>query len=48
MIKINKQGEGPPSREALLTEDVRKRMMAEAYRRQEQLKVSDVEFRLKI
>ncbi|XP_039963998.1 cilia- and flagella-associated protein 298 [Bactrocera tryoni] len=38
VVKINKQGEGPPGREAVLTEDMRKRMMAEAYRRQEQLK----------
>lgn len=42
VVKINKQGEGPPGREAVLTEDMRKRMMAEAYRRQEQLKVSGV------
>ncbi|XP_054732007.1 cilia- and flagella-associated protein 298 isoform X2 [Anastrepha obliqua] len=38
VVKINKHGEGPPSREAVLTEDIRKRMMAEAYRRQEELK----------
>ncbi|XP_017486593.1 PREDICTED: UPF0769 protein CG18675-like, partial [Rhagoletis zephyria] len=38
VVKINKHGEGPPGREAVLTEDMRRRMMAQAYRRQEELK----------
>ncbi|XP_020715043.1 UPF0769 protein CG18675-like [Ceratitis capitata] len=43
VVKLNKQGEGPPSREAVLTEDIRKRMMADAYRRQEELKINNRE-----
>lgn len=38
-MKIAKQGEGAPGREQVITEDVRKRLMADAYRRQEELKV---------
>ncbi|XP_055911852.1 cilia- and flagella-associated protein 298-like isoform X2 [Eupeodes corollae] len=38
VVKLVKLGEGPPGREAIITEDVRKRMMADAYRRQEELK----------
>ncbi|XP_067648128.1 cilia- and flagella-associated protein 298 [Eurosta solidaginis] len=40
VVKLNKHGDGPPGREAVLTEEIRKRMMADAFRRQEELKVS--------
>ncbi|XP_055846162.1 cilia- and flagella-associated protein 298 [Episyrphus balteatus] len=42
VIKLTKLGEGPPGREAVITEDIRKRMMADAYRRQEELKVGQM------
>ncbi|XP_037930711.1 cilia- and flagella-associated protein 298-like [Teleopsis dalmanni] len=41
VVKLNSIGEGPPGREPVLTEDIRRRMMADAYRRQEELKVSE-------
>lgn len=39
VAKLQKKGQGPPSREPVFTEDDKKRMMAQAYRRQEELKV---------
>ncbi|XP_061393432.1 cilia- and flagella-associated protein 298-like [Musca vetustissima] len=38
VVKLNRHGEGPPSREPVITDELRKRMMADAYRRQEELK----------
>lgn len=38
VVKLNRHGEGPPSREPVITDEIRKRMMADAYRRQEELK----------
>lgn len=40
MVKLNQLGEGPPAREQVITEQVRRQMMAAAYKRQEELKVS--------
>lgn len=38
IIKIQKKGQGPPSREPVFSEEQRKQMMAYAYRKQEDLK----------
>lgn len=38
IIKINKRGEGAPSREPVVTEEIQKQLMAQAYRRQQELK----------
>uniref|UniRef100_A0A1A9VCB9 Cilia- and flagella-associated protein 298 n=1 Tax=Glossina austeni TaxID=7395 RepID=A0A1A9VCB9_GLOAU len=38
VVKLNEHGQGPPGREPVITEDIRRRMMADAYRRQEELK----------
>lgn len=38
IVKINKRGEGAPGREPVVTEDLQKQLMAQAYRRQEELK----------
>uniref|UniRef100_A0A1A9X4G4 Uncharacterized protein n=1 Tax=Glossina brevipalpis TaxID=37001 RepID=A0A1A9X4G4_9MUSC len=38
VVKLNQHGEGPPGREPVITEDLRRRMMADSYRRQEELK----------
>lgn len=43
VVKLNSLGEGPPAREPVITEDVRKRMMADAYRRQEELKKLEID-----
>lgn len=43
VVKLNSLGEGPPSREPIITEDMRKRMMADAYRRQEELKKLEID-----
>ncbi|TMW43423.1 hypothetical protein DOY81_011496 [Sarcophaga bullata] len=43
VVKLNSLGEGPPSREPIITDDVRKRMMADAYRRQEELKKLEID-----
>ena len=40
LVKLTKSEEGPPGREQAINEDMRKRMMADAFRRQEELKVS--------
>ncbi len=39
MAKLQKKGQGAPAREPVFSEDEQKRMMAYAYRRQEELKV---------
>jgi hypothetical protein len=39
MVKLQKQGQGPPGREPVVSEEERKQMMLHAYRRQEELKV---------
>jgi cilia- and flagella-associated protein 298 len=41
LVKLVKCGEGPPGREQAITEEMRKQMMLQAYRRQEEIKVSD-------
>ncbi|XP_030561130.1 cilia- and flagella-associated protein 298 [Drosophila novamexicana] len=38
VVKLNQLGEGPPAREQVITEQVRRQMMAAAYKRQEELK----------
>lgn len=38
IVKLAKMGEGPPGREAVLSEEARKQMMLHQYRRQEELK----------
>ncbi|EDW79173.1 uncharacterized protein Dwil_GK12707 [Drosophila willistoni] len=38
VVKLNQLGEGPPGREAVISEQLRQQMMADAYRRQEELK----------
>lgn len=38
IIKINKRDEGAPGREPVMTEEIQKQLMAQAYRRQEELK----------
>ncbi|CAD7083352.1 unnamed protein product [Hermetia illucens] len=38
IVKISSRGQGPPGREPVLSEDARKQLMLQAYRRQEQLK----------
>ncbi|XP_065370128.1 cilia- and flagella-associated protein 298 [Calliphora vicina] len=43
VVKLNTLGEGIPSREPVITEDIRKRMMADAYRRQEELKKLEID-----
>ncbi|KAL0124249.1 hypothetical protein PUN28_006240 [Cardiocondyla obscurior] len=40
IVKLQKRGSGKPAREPLMSEDERKQLMLDAYRRQEQLKVS--------
>ena len=39
VVKLQKQGQGPPGREPVISEEERKQMMLHAYRRQEELKV---------
>lgn len=39
VVKLQKKGTGPPGREPIVTEDQKKQMMLQAYRRQEDLKV---------
>ncbi|XP_064541624.1 cilia- and flagella-associated protein 298 [Drosophila montana] len=39
VVKLNQLGEGPPAREQVMTEQVRRQMMAASYKRQEELKV---------
>lgn len=39
VVKLQKKGSGPPSREPVVTEDEKKKMMLQSYRRQEELKV---------
>jgi cilia- and flagella-associated protein 298 len=41
VVKLVKSGEGPPVREQVITEEVRKQLMLQSYRRQEEIKVSD-------
>ncbi|XP_017070542.1 cilia- and flagella-associated protein 298 [Drosophila eugracilis] len=38
VVKLNQLGEGPPAREAVISEPMRRQMMAESFRRQEELK----------
>lgn len=38
VAKLQKKGQGPPSREPVLTDDEKKHLMMQAYRRQEELK----------
>lgn len=38
VVKINQLGDGPPAREAVISEHIRRQMMADAFRRQEELK----------
>jgi len=40
VVKLQKRGTGPPGREPVVSEDQKKQMMLQAYRRQEELKVS--------
>ncbi|XP_017059372.1 cilia- and flagella-associated protein 298 [Drosophila ficusphila] len=40
VVKLNQLGEGPPGREAVISDPLRKQMMAEAFRRQEELKIN--------
>ncbi|XP_030380374.1 cilia- and flagella-associated protein 298 [Scaptodrosophila lebanonensis] len=40
VVKLNQLSEGTPGREPVISEQVRRQMMAEAYRRQEELKIS--------
>lgn len=44
IVKLAKHGEGAPGREPVINEETRKLMMMQAYRRQEELKVSDYFF----
>jgi hypothetical protein len=39
IVKLQKQGQGAPGREPVISEEERKQMMLHAYRRQEELKV---------
>ncbi|EDV40535.2 uncharacterized protein Dana_GF10560 [Drosophila ananassae] len=39
VVKINQLGDGPPAREAVISEHIRRQMMADAFRRQEELKL---------
>lgn len=41
IVKLQKRGAGKPAREPLMSEEERKQLMLHAYRRQEQLKVSE-------
>jgi hypothetical protein len=41
ILKLQKQGQGAPGREPVISEEERKQMMLHAYRRQEELKVRD-------
>jgi len=41
IVKLQKQGQGAPGREPVISEEERKQMMLHAYRRQEELKVWD-------
>lgn len=41
IIKLQKRGGGRPAREPLMSEEERKQLMLHAYKRQEQLKVSE-------
>lgn len=41
IVKLAKSAEGQPSREPVVSEEERKQMMLQAYRRQEELKVSE-------
>jgi len=41
VVKLQKKGSGPPSREPVVTEDEKKKMMLQSYRRQEELKKLD-------
>ncbi|XP_017840219.1 cilia- and flagella-associated protein 298 [Drosophila busckii] len=38
VVKLNQLGEGPPAREQVISEQVRRQMMADAHRRQEELR----------
>ena len=40
VVKLQKRGTGPPGREPVVSEEQKKQMMLQAYRRQEELKVS--------
>ena len=40
VVKLQKRGSGPPGREPVVSEEQKKQMMLQAYRRQEELKVS--------
>ena len=42
VAKLQKKGQGPPAREPVFTEDEKKSMMAYAYRKQEELKVTSL------
>ncbi|XP_021924692.1 UPF0769 protein C21orf59 homolog isoform X3 [Zootermopsis nevadensis] len=42
IVKLQKQGQGAPGREPVVSEEERKQMMLHAYRRQEELKVGDL------
>ena len=44
VAKLQKKGQGPPAREPVFTEDDKKKMMAYAYRKQEELKVLSIDF----
>lgn len=41
IVKLQKRGAGKPASEPLMSEEERKQLMLHAYRRQEQLKVSE-------
>ncbi|KAM7343452.1 cilia- and flagella-associated protein 298 [Cochliomyia hominivorax] len=43
VVKLNTLGEGRPQREPVITEDLRKRLMADAYKRQEELKKLEID-----
>lgn len=43
IMKISKRGSGPPGREPVMTEEERKHVMLQAYRRQEELKKLDTD-----
>ncbi|XP_034655993.1 cilia- and flagella-associated protein 298 [Drosophila subobscura] len=43
VVKLNQLGEGPPGREAVISEQMRRQMMADSFRRQEELKVRVVD-----
>jgi hypothetical protein len=46
IVKLQKQGQGPPGREPVISEEERKQMMLHAYRRQEELKVQTNHYHL--